>query len=182
MEMRHQQQAGDQKQVQQDRGRGRRGEAVDGIKKAALQCRQRDEQEIGEGDAGQRDDQVELAGLGAETGGDDRHQPGHENFAEQHKSEQHRKQHREGFLGKDAHGRLAALGQRARGERHKGGVERPLGKQAAKQIWEALRHKEGVGDRPGAEDRRGQNIADKAEHPAYQRIGADRRDRAKQSH
>jgi hypothetical protein len=35
MEMRHQQQAGDQKQVQQDRGRGRRYEAVDGIEKAA---------------------------------------------------------------------------------------------------------------------------------------------------
>ena len=51
-----------------------------------MQRGQRDEQEVRKGDAGQRDDEIELAGLGAETGGDDRHQPRHENFAEQHKA------------------------------------------------------------------------------------------------
>ena len=35
---------------------------------------------------------------------------------------------------------------------------------------------------PGAEERRGQDVANETEYPADQRVGADRRDRAEQSH
>ncbi len=110
------------------------------------------------------------------------HHPGHEDFADEDKAEQHREQHGEGFLGKFAHRRLAALGERARGQRHEGGAEGAFGEQAAEQIGQALGDEERVGHRPGAEDRRGQDVADEAEDPAHQRIGADRGDRAEQSH
>ena len=58
---------GDQEQVQQDRRRRGGGEAVDRVQQPALQRHQRDEQQIGKGDAGQVDGERELAGLGAEA-------------------------------------------------------------------------------------------------------------------
>ena len=147
-----------------------------------MQRSQRDQQEIGKGDAGQRDDEVELAGLAAEAGSDHRHDPRHEDLAEQHERQQHREQDREGLLCEGAHAWPAALGQRARGEWHEGGAKGAFGEQAAEQIGQALRHKERIRDRPGAKDRCGQDVADEAKDPAYQRIGADRGDRAEQSH
>ena len=111
-----------------------------------------------------------LPGSSPKPGAITPHQPRHEDLAEHDEDEQHREQHREGFLGEGAGRRLAALGQRRRGERHEGGAERALGEQAAEQVGQALRDKERVGDRPGAEDRRGQDVADKAEDAAHQRV------------
>ncbi len=181
-EPRHQQQRGDQKQVQHDRRRRGSGEAVDRVQQPALQRRQRDEQEIGKGDAREGDDERELAGRGIKPGRDHPHHRRHEDFAEEDKAEQHREQDGKGFLGKVAHRRLAAFGQRPRGQRHEGGAEGAFGEQAAEQVGQPLRDEERVGHRSRPEDRRGQDVADEAEDPAHQRIGTDRGDRAEQRH
>ena len=67
-------------------------------------------------------------------------------------------------------------------ERHEGGAERAFGEEAAEQVGQAQRDEERVGHRPGAEERRGQHVADEAQDAAHHGIAADRRDRAQQSH
>ncbi len=89
-EPRHQQQGGNQEQIEQDRCRRRRRKPVHRVQQPALQRGQRNEQQIREGDAGQVDGQLKLAGLVAEAGSDHAHQPGHEDFARYNKCEQHR--------------------------------------------------------------------------------------------
>ena len=56
----------------------------------------------------------------------------------------------------------AALLADARIGRHEGGVEGALGEDRAEMIGQPQRDEEGVGDRPGAEDRRQHDVARKA--------------------
>jgi len=76
----------------------------------------------------------------------------------------------------------AVLGHGPGEERDKRGAKGTLGEQAAKEVRQALRHKERIGDRSCAENGRGQDVADKAEDPAYCRVGTDCRDGTQQGH
>ena len=116
------------------------------------------------------DGEIEFARLGAKARRDHPHHRRHKDFADQDESEQRREQHGERLLGEVAHRRLAAIAQRAGGQRHEGGAESAFGEQAAEQVGQALRDEKRIGDRPGAEDRRGQDVADEARgrgSPAY---------------
>jgi len=83
----HQQQRGNQEQVQQDRGRGGGREPVDGIQHAALQRDERDKQEVGKGDPGKLDGEAELGRIRAEARCYYAHDGRHKNLAEQNETE-----------------------------------------------------------------------------------------------
>ena len=97
----------------------------------------------------------------------------HEDLAEENEDEKRRQQHRERILGEKPAPTAAALrGHRAGEKRHEGGGEGAFGKQAAEQIGQALGNEERVGHRAGAEERRGQDIADEAQHAAHHRVAS----------
>src|ERR1700691_3517087 len=100
--MRHGEQAGDQEDAEQDRRCGRRCEAFDGIEQTTLQRGERDEEEIGKGDAGQLDNQLEFGWVPLEPGRDDAQYQWHEDLARDDESQEYRGQYGEGFRGKIA--------------------------------------------------------------------------------
>ena len=106
----------------------------------------------------------------------------HEDFAEQHESEECGQQHRERILGEDKGGGLAARGDGPGEERDKGGAEGAFGEQAAEQVGQALGDEKRVRHGPRAEQRGRQDVADKAQDPADERVGPDRGDRTQQRH
>ena len=57
-------------------------------------------------------------------------------------------------------------GEHAGEDRHEGGVERALCKQAAEQVGQAQSDEKGVGNWTRAKSRRNQQIPDEAQHPA----------------
>jgi len=80
------------------------------------------------------------------------------------------------LLGEHERARAPALDGQAREHRHEGGVERALGQQGAEMVGQPEGDEEGVRDRPGAQQRGGDDVADEAEHAADQRQAADRQD------
>src|SRR6185437_1701606 len=155
----------DEKDIEQHRRRRRRGEALDRIQNAALQRRQRDEEQIGKGDPRQPDGEREFLRMRAKPRRQYVEQPGGREFARQDEEEQRRKQDRHRILGEALGVGLAVLRDHPGKERNERGGERTLGKEAAEEIGEALRDEERVGHRPRAEEGGGQDIPDKAENP-----------------
>ena len=117
-----------------------------------------------------------FSGSCLKAGGDHVHDRGHEDLAKEDEAEKGGEQHGKRILSENARLLLAVFGHGSGEERDERGAEGTLGKQAAEQVRQALGHEERIGHRPRAENCGRQNVANKAEHPAYRGIGADRGD------
>ena len=172
------QQEGDHHHVHQDRRRRGQREAAERVQHAGEQRRQRDEEDVGKGDAPVLDREREALVAG-EAARHRQHQPGHGELAEQGEDDEH---------GGEAGERVAgeALGVLARLEllgehRHEGEVEGALGEEAAEHVGQREGDQERLRHRAGAEEGRHQDVAQEPEDPAQHRPGADAEERRQQA-
>jgi hypothetical protein len=158
------------------------GEAVDGVQHAAVERGQRDEQQVGKGDAPELDGHRERRRLVAHAGGQHGHHPGH--GEDQQRGERHQHQQQRGLgLSRENHrlGPTAAL-QFAREQRHEGGREGALGEQAAEEVGKLEGDEEGVRHGARAQHRRQHDVAHEAHNATEQRESADRRNGPRETH
>ena len=138
-----------------------------------MQRHQRDEHQVGKGDARQRDSEVELARIGAKA----RREQVYEERREDERQDQ-QKNLRGEQQGEDAAGKFScfrrALGlEHARVGGHEGRVERALAENGAKVIGQAEGDDERVGHEPSAERRRKHDVARETGDARQQREAAD---------
>ncbi len=157
-------------------------EALERIEDARLQRHQRDEQQVGEGDARELDRQTERLGIVAQAGRQCGHDVGHEDDHQRRERQQDRNQRRLRLARELQRRRPAAIVQRAGEQRHEGLVEGALGEQAAEEVGQLERDEEGVGHRPGAGDGGDHHVAGEAGDAAQQGEAADRGDGAGEAH
>ncbi|MNZ79646.1 hypothetical protein D3C78_982560 [compost metagenome] len=158
----------DHADIQQHRGEGRHGEAPVAVEDAAAEGGQRDQQQVGEGDAQQLAGQGELFRLAAKARREQHDQIGRGHHAEGGDGGQ-----RQPEGAGDPVDQLLDLGQAALravlGEhRHEGLGEGALGEQAAHEVGNLEGDEECIGRRTGAEIGRHHHVADHAEHPREQ--------------
>ena len=162
------------RQIEQDRSRGGGGKALQRVEDAAIERDQRDQQQIGKGDAGEFDGERKPAGVARKAR---RQHVDHRRREQQRHRQQHdlaRQQQREDAVGKHSGARGAALRADAGIGRHEGGVEGAFGEDGAEMIGQPEGDEKGVGHRPGAEHRGQDDVADEAGEPRQQRQAADR--------
>ena len=142
---------------------GRRGEALAGLEHAAEQGRQRDEQQIGEGDPAELDRERELQRARREAGGQDAHQPGHQRArpATTTAASVSASTLRASPANRSGRGTAAARAQPGE-QRHERGAEGALGEQAAQEVGELQADEERIGHRAGAQRRGDQQVAHEA--------------------
>ena len=166
----------DHANVEENRRRGRRGKALVGVERARDEGFERDQCQIGKGDARERHREIEAHRIVGESG---RQYP-HDRWR---KSERNREQHEL----HDHHPRGNPVGeaprhvgaiplQRAGIGGHERGAERALGENRAEMIGQPECDKKSVGDRPGAEDRRHNDVADETGDAGSEREPADGED------
>ena len=169
----HQQRA-DQHHVEDDRREGRSREPADRVQDAAEQRRQRDEHQVGKGDPAELDRQGVALAVGREARGQAAdHDRAWQSRARSTTTSSTVRHHRERLPGEAPRLVLALALERAREQRHEGGVEGALGEQPAEEIGELEADEEAVGHRRGAEHARDHEVADEAQHARDQREGAD---------
>ncbi|ODS01638.1 hypothetical protein AUC69_05025 [Methyloceanibacter superfactus] len=172
-EPRREQQRGDDREIEQHRRAGRRGETVIGVEDAGEQRLERHQRQIGEGDAGERDGQIEALRIADEAGGE---KPDHLRREQQRDGEQHQIDGDQGggdLVGEQLGGRQARFFKRARIGRHEGGGEGPFGEDGAEMVGQAEGHEEGVGHGPGAENGGHDHVTDEAREARDEREPAD---------
>ena len=164
------------RQVEQDRRRRGGRKTLQRVENATVQGDQRDQQQIGKGDARELDRQPITARVTGEAG---REHIDHCRREQQRDGKQHHlagQQQREYAVGEQAGAMRPALRQDARIGRHEGGVEGALGEDRAEMVGQPQGNEERVSDRAGAQDRRQHDVADKAGDARQQRKTADRED------
>ena len=164
--------------VEQDRRRRRGGEAMQRVEDAAPQGHERNEQEIGERDPRQRHRERELLRLSGKARRQHFDRLRRENKRQRQEDDLRRQEQREDAVAEQACRRGAALGAHPRIGRNEGGVERALGEDGAEMVRQPKRDKEGVGDRPGADNGRQHDVAQEAGQAREQRVAADGEDLA----
>jgi hypothetical protein len=183
VEPRRQQQRGrDERQVQQHRREGRHRESAPGVQDARRQRDHRDQQDVGEHPAGHHHAGLECARPVLQTRG---HRPDQRRRGDdpgRRDCDQGPEQHRGDMVDERSHRGLVARFARAREDRHEGLRERALGEHPPQQVGQPECDEEGVGQRRGAEDRRGQVLPDQPGDAREQREAADRRGRSEQVH
>ena len=152
-------------------------EAAERVQHAGEQGGQRDEQDVGEGDAAVLDREREALVAG-EAAGHGEHQPGHGDQADEDEEDQHGGEAGERVAG-EALGVLAGLDLLGE-HRHEGEVEGALGEEAAEHVGQGEGDQEGLRHRAGAEEGGHQDVAREAEHAAEHRPGADAQERRQQ--
>ena len=161
-EERREQQRGDDRQIEQD-GRARGGgEPVIGIEDAGEQRLDRHEREIGEGDAGERHGEIEADRIVGETR---REQADHLRREDERKRQQHEidgDQRRGDLIGEQLGGGKPGLLQGARIGGDEGRGKRAFGEDGAEMVGKPEGDEEGVGQRPGAQHRGHDHVADEA--------------------
>ena len=175
-------QAEDQAEIEQDGRRRRRREPVERVEHAAQLRNQRDEQQIGKGDPGEFDGEVEFIRIGGETRREEIHRPRHGDLHRGAEDQQNHDQYRKHALAEMPGGVGAVFGQDTGEVGNEGGRERPFGEQPPEEIGQLERNEERIRHRPRAEQRGNQDVADEAENAAGQGVAADCGDRAQQSH
>ena len=172
----------DQGEVEQDGRRRHVGEAIDAVQHAAVERGERDEQQVGKGDATELDGHGESRRVVAHAGRQHRHHAGH--GQDQQHREGHQHQEQGGLrLAREGEGLGASALLKLAGEqRHEGRRERALGEQPAEEIRQLERHEEGIGDGAGPEDGRQHDVARESCKPAQQRKAADRGNGAREAH
>jgi hypothetical protein len=94
-------------------------------------------------------------------------------FAEHCQCEQPEREHADRLLS-ELLGRLRAFGGKQAGELgNEGCVERALSEQPPEQVRELVRDEEGIGNRPGSDEGRDQDVAQEAKQAARHRPAAD---------
>ena len=146
------------------------------IEHAAIQRHQRDQQQIGKGDARQFDREPALLGLIGKAGRQDAHRLRHEQPGHHQQNHLRQKQQREDAIGEQPRRDLAALAVDMGIGRHERGVERALGKDRPEMIGQPERHEKRIRDRAGAENRGEHDVAGEAGQPRKKRIAADGED------
>ncbi len=154
---------------------GRR-ETLHGVEDAAIERHQRDQQQIGKGDAGEIDRQRIALGVMDKAGRQHVDDGGRENERHRQQQQLRQQQQREDAVGEQPCPRRTALLADAGIGRHVSGVEGALGEDGAEMVGQAQSDEKGVGHRPGAQDRRQDDVADKAGDSRQQGEAADRED------
>ena len=163
-------QEGDHHDVHQDRRGGGEGEAAEGVEDAGEEGGQRDQQDVGEGDAAVLDREGEALVAG-EARGHRVDEGGHDDPADDDEEDEHEGEAGEGVAG-EALGIVAGfdlLGE----EGDEGEVEGALGEEAAEHVRQGEGDEEGLRHRAGAEEGRHQDVAEQSEDARDQRPGAD---------
>ena len=172
----------DQRQVEQD-GRGRdMGETVDAVQHAAIERGERDEEQIGKGDAAELDGHGEGRRIVAHAGRQQAHDQRHGDDQDRRERHQHQQQGGMGLAGEGDRLGAAMVLQLAREQRHEGRREGAFGEQAAEEVRQLESDEEGVGHRARAQHRRQHDVADEARDAAQQREAADGGDGAAEAH
>ena len=164
------------RQVEQNRRAGRGGEAIIGIEDAGEQRLDRHEREIGEGDAGQRHGEIEADRIVGETR---REQADHLWREHQRKRQQHEidgDQRRGDLVGEQLGGGKPGLLQGARIGRNEGRGKGAFGEDGAEMVGQPEGDEEGVGQRPGAQHRGHDHVANEAGEAGDEGEPADRGD------
>ena len=162
--------------VEKDRGGRGTGKTLHDVQDAAIEGDQRDQQEIGKGDARQFDRLPPLFGVVGEARRKNAHGLRREQPGKGKEHELRDKQQREDAVGEQLGGGFAALAVDMGIGRNKCGVEGPFGKDGAKMIRQAQRHEERIRHRTCAEDRREHDVAGKSGQPRKERVAADGED------
>ena len=110
------------------------GEALHHIEHAAIERHQRDQKEIGKGDACQLDRQGALGGIVGEARRENAHGLRHEHDGKHQQHHLRGEQQRKNAIGEQMRGVLAALPAYMRIGRHERGVEGALGEDGSEMI------------------------------------------------
>ena len=167
------QRGGDHGQVEQHRRDRRNGELAATVQHPAGQGGQRDEQQIGKGDAQHLHRQLVFVGIDGEARRKQQDQQWRGQHADGGDGEQDRAQGAGHLIHQFLHFRWGALGLVFREHRHEGLRERPFGEQPAQEVGDAKRHEEGVGTGSGAEQLGVDHVADEAGDAGQRGHGAD---------
>ena len=157
--------AGDERDVEQRRGDRRHRKAVPGVQHAGRERHQRDEDDVGEGDAQHCHGQVELGRVAGEPRRGDPHHEGREQHAERRGDDQREEEQRRDAVDQHHHA-LLVLRLGAGEHRDEGLREGTLGEQAPQQVGDAEGDEEGVGAEARAEGARDDEVAHVAQDPA----------------
>ena len=164
------------RKIEQHRGCSRARKSMLHVEHAAIQRHQRDQQQIGKGDAREFDRQMALRRLVGEARRQDAHGLGHEQPGGREQDQLRQKQKRENAIGKQARRRLSALAGDMGIGRHEGGVEGAFGKNRTEMIGQPERDEKRVRHWSRAQDRGQHDVAGKAGQPRKQRVTADGED------
>ena len=162
--------------VEENRSRCRRGEALHHIEDAAVQRHQGDQQQVWKGDPRQLDRQRALLRIVGETRRQNAHHLRHERQRDGEQHQLRQKQQREDAVGEQLRRGLTLLAVDMRIGRHEGSVERALGEDRPEVIWQSQRDEERIRHRTGAEDRRQHDVAGKSGQTRQQGEAADGED------
>ena len=173
---RREQQRGYDREIEEDGGAGSGGEAVVGVEDAGEQRLDRHEREIGEGDAGERHGEIEADRIVGEAGGEQAHHLRREDEGKRQQHEIDGDQRRGDLIGEQLSGGKPSLLQGARisGDESRG--KRAFGEDGAEMVGKPEGDEEGVGQRPGAQHRSHDHIADEAGEARDEGEPADRGD------
>jgi hypothetical protein len=175
--VRHDDEGGEHRDVEQRGSEGRGGELGERVEDARKERDQADQQQIRESDPRQLDGEVELVAGIARC--DRRHEQRHGELEQQSEEEQRGQEDGQHLLGE-----LARLLHSTRPvqmlaeQRHETGREGALTEQPAEGVGQAESNQEGVGGPARAHDARHHHLAREAEDAAHHGEPADRADRA----
>ena len=150
------------REIEQDGSAGRGGEAAIGVEDAGKQRLDRDESEIGTGDAGQRDGEIEADRIVGEARREQTDDLWREEQSERERDEVEHDQRSGDLVGEELRRRQTSLLEGARISRHEGRGEGTFGEDGAEMVGQPESDEEGIGHRPGAEDRGHDHVADEA--------------------
>ena len=163
---RDQQGAADKQDVENDRHRSRRHEASVRIRDGRPESDKRNHGQIGKGHACQCDRGIHAIRRVGKAGCQQADDGRHEDLAENDKSDKDHRQRRLCLAGEGHGRRLAILPPRPCKGRHEGVGQGPFGGQPPEHVRQFQGDKEGIGRRPGTEQRRKHDITDKSQHTA----------------
>ena len=154
---------GDHRQIEKDGGDRRGKEVAQGVENPHAEGDEADKEDVGEEEAIEGDRQLQLAGDGGKAGEEQMDDERGKDNAEEGDAGHDDGQQGEADIGEFAGAGIAVLLPPFRKDRHKGGGERPFGKEAAQQVGDHEGAEEGVGRHPGAEEAGDDHVAHHAE-------------------
>ena len=153
-----------------------------GVQNTAHQRGERNQQDIGKGDAQQRHRQIKFGRIGGKAGRGNVNHPRRRQHTDGGNQCQHQREHPGNMADKFLRGfyrtGLAVFGQ----NRHKRLRKRAFGKNAPQQIGQFEGHKKGIGGHARAKGARNNGVAHKAENARQHGHAADFGQRAEQIH
>jgi hypothetical protein len=146
---------------------------VQAVENAPQQRHQRHEQEIGEGDAGERDREVELVRVGGKARRQDIDQQRHGDHGQRHETEQRHQEHGEDLFGEVARRLLALALQAPANSGTKAALNAPSPNRRRNRLGKRKATTKASATEPGAQHRGHEHVAHEAEDPARHGEPAD---------